>query len=288
MEHQTIEKSINGNTKTVHSIYFLVDNPKTLAAKILLRDYYISLDETIKTSFAFRMRKVAFSRAYLTKVLCEKGDLKCSYCSKTNLLIELEGMDVPKNRKATIDHIIPISKGGEVFSEENVTVSCYDCNNKKGSLDLKDFEQIAISKKERKVIIDGKSHIHGDILPIVREALKKIDKKNDLIKETIVFDRVIGLSHCVEVNETDEIYYHTREKRRQPSKMVSNRQPEPSNELTIVMVRNGKNYRLLTAYIGKVAEPEPWDEKAFSRENNVEQARKKAIDFWSKHALIRE
>ena len=43
----------------------------------------------------------------------------CQYCGET----------VPK-RKATIDHVIPVAKGGK-NKWDNTVCSCFDCNNKK-------------------------------------------------------------------------------------------------------------------------------------------------------------
>ena len=33
---------------------------------------------------------------------------------------------------ATVDHVMPLSKGGAEFDEANCVVACYRCNQKKG------------------------------------------------------------------------------------------------------------------------------------------------------------
>lgn len=134
------KSSSSGKTKTIHNIYFdATKYDKSYASYVLLKDYLHSQDEDFLNSFEFRMRKIQFSRDYLTRTLRKTGNLKCSYCPKENLVIEYEGMTVHKSVLATIDHVVPISKGGGVFDEENIVVSCSTCNNSKGSKDLEVF-----------------------------------------------------------------------------------------------------------------------------------------------------
>jgi 5-methylcytosine-specific restriction endonuclease McrA len=33
---------------------------------------------------------------------------------------------------ATLDHVVPISKGGGITDLNNVVIACWPCNNKKG------------------------------------------------------------------------------------------------------------------------------------------------------------
>ena len=59
--------------------------------------------------------------------------LKCHYCGKTGLVKDIEDMSSAAQRSilATIDHVIPISKGGKRFDVSNCVVACYKCNSKK-------------------------------------------------------------------------------------------------------------------------------------------------------------
>ena len=56
--------------------------------------------------------------------------LTCVRCGKTNL-----DKDASANNAmlATIDHIVPVSRGGGFLDPENWQVMCSPCNNKKGN-----------------------------------------------------------------------------------------------------------------------------------------------------------
>lgn len=83
------------------------------------------------------LRKVAF-RGYqgwlrfrlelLERWQSERGELRCHYCSKGPLMIEV---DNKHPMVATLDHVIPRSKGGANMNESNLVVACYRCNQKK-------------------------------------------------------------------------------------------------------------------------------------------------------------
>ncbi len=149
---KVIKKSNSGSTKWVDSVYFTVDKPNTYASYILLKDYYWERDEDNAKSIANRMRMIGFSRTYLTQVKETTGDLCCSYCPKTNLIIEMEGMKVPNGIKATIDHIVPISKGGPLFDLNNIAVACGKCNHKKDNLTLEEFLKKIKNEKNKRTI----------------------------------------------------------------------------------------------------------------------------------------
>jgi len=66
-----------------------------------------------------RNRKSSVIRAKRQKLLAR--DPHCQYCRKP---LSLED--------STLDHVIPLSKGGSSLIE-NLAVACGDCNNKKGN-----------------------------------------------------------------------------------------------------------------------------------------------------------
>jgi 5-methylcytosine-specific restriction endonuclease McrA len=141
MKYQIVSKVHSGSTKLFvqNNIYFDISRANTYAASILLRQYYRENDADYLDTVARRMKIIAFSRKYLTTVQEKEGSVSCSYCNKPNLIIELEGMRVNNTQKATIDHIVPISKGGAVFDINNITPCCGTCNSKKSNKSLEEF-----------------------------------------------------------------------------------------------------------------------------------------------------
>ena len=76
---------------------------------------------------------VMYNIEYLKKQLASRGVLNCSYCQRGPLKINEDlSKDPPKHMLATVDHIIPKSRGGEQFDYSNLTVACFKCNMKKG------------------------------------------------------------------------------------------------------------------------------------------------------------
>ena len=52
----------------------------------------------------------------------------CYWCGKLTSMTSKEG----SHDFATVDHVVPRSKGGRNYYE-NTVLSCYDCNQKKGN-----------------------------------------------------------------------------------------------------------------------------------------------------------
>jgi hypothetical protein len=61
---------------------------------------------------------------YARKLVLKRDGHKCVYCGSSKSL--------------TIDHVVPISKGGE-SSWDNTVASCWKCNNAKGEMNLSEF-----------------------------------------------------------------------------------------------------------------------------------------------------
>jgi len=98
-------------------------HPQSLAALVLLtRKYYV------ETRPLRDYRKwLAYRKHVLKKIKREKKVLSCHYCPKTNLKINT----CDERELATLDHVIPKSKGGAEYSSANLVVACYSCNQKK-------------------------------------------------------------------------------------------------------------------------------------------------------------
>lgn len=102
-----------------------------------------------------------------------------------------------------------------------------------------------------------------------------------IIKTEIDMGRVIGTTDCVKTDRYDDVVYARREGRAWDTRFVLDREPEPCSHITVVMKRNGDQYKLLTAYIGRMAEKEPDD---LSIRDNLEFMRAK--HYWDSHALV--
>jgi len=99
-----------------------VDNPyiQSLAALILLEKDLASLE--LVEWLEFRLK------------FLNSNELTCHYCNRKNLEIEVDMTNREKLKNlATIDHIIPISKGGAIYDINNCVVACFFCNQRKGN-----------------------------------------------------------------------------------------------------------------------------------------------------------
>ncbi len=127
--------------------------------------------------------------------------------------------------------------------------------------------------------------VHADVIEYLEEAMSKIDSKDEsFIKVAVNFNKTIGHSTCVKVQDGDEFRYAKRLGRKYPTRFVMNREPEPCSTVTVIMKRTPNSdkygYSLLTAYIGGLATKEVHDPKLEYEEAH------EANEFWSKHALI--
>ena len=139
-------KQRNGNKIMRHYIYMKEPNSKSYASYLLLKDEYIKNVFLNENPIA---KKIKFSRDTLTKWKNKLGTLNCIYCGGENLQIQYDDFHINPQKKATLDHIIPISDNGNIFDIDNVICSCESCNNKKGSIPLENFlSKINISLEE--------------------------------------------------------------------------------------------------------------------------------------------
>jgi 5-methylcytosine-specific restriction endonuclease McrA len=125
-----IHKSGANRIKQYHMIYEEEPYQKSLGSLVLLNDFlrgrdvdYLASDWTIR---------VKYNIEFLKLQLKQKGQLNCSYCRKQNLFINEDITKRPKYHfLATVDHVIPISKGGSIDDYENMTCACWHCNHSK-------------------------------------------------------------------------------------------------------------------------------------------------------------
>jgi len=82
---------------------------------------WLLIPEIIILNRPYVKRKERATICINKRVVFERDDHKCVYCHEPLTL---------KNR--TIDHIIPVSKGGSVTNYDNVVACCRKCNHIKG------------------------------------------------------------------------------------------------------------------------------------------------------------
>jgi len=73
------------------------------------------------------------------KIIFERDDYKCHYC----------GQKISQDN-STIDHKIPISKGGD-NSKENVVTCCFECNSIKSGKTLEEVAPILLERLKNKM-----------------------------------------------------------------------------------------------------------------------------------------
>lgn len=115
-------------------------------------------------------------------------------------------------------------------------------------------------------------------MEVLCEALSLVHLSTEQFSvQQVDFDQVVGETTCVATSDTDEIVFAQRPCRRGLTRFVLKRQPDPATSVVVILKRIEEgNYLLITAWIGKKSEPEPWDKNA--TENSVK--------FWSSHALV--
>jgi hypothetical protein len=106
----------------------------------------------------------------------KKSERVCVYCNKKL-----------SKKTFTIDHVIPISLGGNLFHEPNIVICCKECNEEKGNLMLLEFlcnknnkQKIHRSFEHRFPVIKGK------------EKNYQLQKESYVITYDVIEDNNIG------------------------------------------------------------------------------------------------
>ena len=81
------------------------------------------------------------------KIMKAKGN-KCIWCGCecTNDFQIIGGQPQPLPKTATVEHIVPIAKGGQ-HNMNNVAIACFECNHKKTDMDLNEWIALKNTKK---------------------------------------------------------------------------------------------------------------------------------------------
>lgn len=132
-------------------------------------------------------------------------------------------------------------------------------------------------KSGERVVDRHASHLHATVENLLPEALGRIDAQGrDFLVEEIDFGRLVGETTCVASGPDDVVVYAKRPRRFGLSRFVKNRRPEPCNTVVVILKAGDCGYVLITAFVGRRPEPEPWDRNATPRSK----------EFWSSHALV--
>lgn len=116
-----------------------------------------------------------------------------------------------------------------------------------------------------------------ELFGAVREVISSIDAEGNVVRVETDLGRVIGETDLVETTEQDEIVYARRPLRGvQYSRFVKNKSSSPTSWVTVDLRKDGENYRIYTAFVGRLAPSFPGGD--FLAE--------KSREFWSTHALV--
>lgn len=76
---------------------------------------------------------MGFRDRFLAQQKAKDGVLRCYYCGKAPLVEEvpIRASKAQLRLLATLDHVVPKSKGGAEFDESNLVVACFPCNQRK-------------------------------------------------------------------------------------------------------------------------------------------------------------
>jgi 5-methylcytosine-specific restriction endonuclease McrA len=111
-----------------HNVLVYEPHVQSLAALVLLTKKYAPRELGYKTWLRYR-------KWFIREHLRLHGTLTCYYCNKKNLKAQSDfDCDL-----ATLDHVKPLSKGGERFHSSNIVIACHRCNSRKKDKDVEEF-----------------------------------------------------------------------------------------------------------------------------------------------------
>jgi hypothetical protein len=102
------------------------------------------------------------------------------------------------------------------------------------------------------------------------------DPQKEFYLQEVEMGMVVGKSICVATSESDQIIFAKRLNRLGLTRFVENREPEESTKVSVILKKGDGYYILLSAFVGELTPPEPWDRYATSE----------SLSFWNSHALI--
>jgi 5-methylcytosine-specific restriction endonuclease McrA len=163
MERFKSNSSRTGSTKEYDVIFDEPSSAKSPSAGIMLKNLLKKkeFEEELGRSFTLSdltnatkeekkryKLEIAINNLGFLNSEAKKGELRCEYCNEGLLTIYGFGKEFRKEDGATADHKIPISKGGPIFTYDNLAVACYDCNNKKSDIDYDVWLKMVADKQK--------------------------------------------------------------------------------------------------------------------------------------------
>lgn len=124
------------------------------------QEYIEKYGKTMCAGLAFKQAK----KVYIRTTLAEAQNWKCCFCGI--VMVEYPN----QKNSATIEHVIPSSKGG-TNSPKNYAISCNHCNNKRGTLDWEVFMEMG-----NKIVQKQKNKRQRDMEKRLEKWLKKAHK----------------------------------------------------------------------------------------------------------------
>lgn len=138
-------------------------------------------------------------------------------------------------------------------------------------------------KVDDKIFFDNNGHaINHCGYGLLKKVLLNIDFSQEdskgHIEQEVYFDKPVGYCECVETTSDDDIVYLQRANRRNVTRFVLNRAPEPCNSVFVVLdrIKDSNRYVFRTAYVGTKSGKEPWDRSSTTSD----------VMFWKNHALV--
>jgi len=145
-----------------------------------------------------------------------------------------------------------------------------------------------VLKSGEAVVDRHNSHLHEGVARFLPDALARIESGGrEFFVEEVDFGRPIGETTCVATAAGDQVVFAKRPRRWGNSRFVLNRTPEQCSSLVVILKAGGNGeYILITAFIGHRPQPEPWDHRNFSQQQDPQLAERLSREFWSLHALV--
>lgn len=116
-----------------HNILINEPHIQSLAALVLLTKKLAPRPLSYKVWLRYR-------KWFLKEHLKKHHTLACFYCGKKDLKKQSDS----NSDLATLDHVKPLSKGGEQFHSSNLVVACFTCNSRKKDKDIDEFINLIV------------------------------------------------------------------------------------------------------------------------------------------------